>query len=172
MKKINTIEIMENYLTINANVRDSGLLGKAYEVAIRSYISGRPYSKIKSQGKADITFTDENGKRFTCEIKTACGEIEMADRSQYVIYCPVVDAEFLAELQGYVFTREEWQTFINGYTGRGSFTRLDTKKNHLHIQSFYVSDTVRPKASKTIATYIWDRCDEQPTVDEFFAFRF
>lgn len=166
----NTIDIMQKFIQ-EGKADNCGLLGGALEVAIRSYISGRPYGKIKAQGRTDITFTAANGKRCTCEIKTACGEVEMADRSQYIVYCPTVDPLFPAELQAYVFTREEWQAFLNGYTGRGSFIREDKARGHLHIQSFYVSEEIRPRASKAIARYIWDCCDERPTVEEFFAFR-
>lgn len=165
MKKT-TEQIMRDFIQ-ERNATDSGLVGKAYEVAVRSYISQRVQSRVKRQGQTDIRFTHE-GSRFTCEIKTACGEIEVADKSQYIIYCPVVDVDFPAELQGYVFTREEWRAFVNGYTGRGSFVRVDAKRGHTHIQSFYVSETVRPKASKPIAAYIWEVCDNMPTVQEFF----
>lgn len=163
---LGTAEIMQA-LSARYQDSDSGKSGKVYECAIRSYISGRLQCKVKPQGRNDITFTFD-GSRFPAEIKTACGEVEMADKAQYIIYCPVVDLEFPAELQGYVFTRKEWQNFLDGYTGRGKFLREDKARGHLHIQSFYVSETVRPKASKPIASYIWQVCDEQPTVEEFF----
>lgn len=161
-----TVEIMKAFLE-GKSAEDSGAMGKAYEVAIRSYIMRREQAKVKSQNTTDIRFTYE-GKRYTCEIKTACGEIEMAEKSQYVIYCPVVDIDFPAEFQGYVFSRAEWKAFVEGYDGRGSFVRVDKKRGHSHIQSFYVSEEVRPKASKPIANYIWRVCDEMPTVEDFF----
>lgn len=166
MKK-STIEIMNNYTTNKANSLDSGINGKAFEIAIRSYIMNRTQARVKAQGKTDIRFTFE-GSRHTCEIKTACGEIEQAAKNQFVVYCPYVDTSKTAESQGYIFTREEWQAFINGYTGRGSFIRVDEKRGHAHIQSFYVNENVRPKASKPIAKYIWNACENQPTVEEFF----
>ena len=166
MRATNTI--MNDFLS-RANARNDGANGGAYEFATRCYIMGREPKtmSVKAQGKTDITFT-KNGKRYSCEIKTACGEVEMAERNQFVIYCPVVDPDFPAELQGYVFSREEWTTFLNGYTGRGKFLREDSKRGHIHIQSFFVSETVRPKASKPIAEYIWSVCNEMPTVEEFF----
>lgn len=145
---------------------DDGLNGKAFECAIRSYISGRLYTTVKAQNKTDIRFT-HNGKRYTAEIKTACGEIETADKSQYIIYAPYVDTDFPAEFQAYMFTREEWRAFINGYNGRGKFTRTDAR-GHVHIQSFYVSETIRPKASKAIARYIDSVINEMDTVADFF----
>lgn len=145
---------------------DSGRAGKAFEIAVRSYIMGRTAKAVKGQGKTDIRFTFD-GKRHTCEIKTACGEIEQAASNQYIIYCADVDLSFPAEQQGYVFTREQWLDFLNGYTGRGKFLRQDSR-GHTHIQSFYVSETVRPKASKPIAAYIESVLFEMPTVEEFF----
>lgn len=159
-----TIEIMREYLERNTNADDSGRAGKAFEIAIRSYIMGREQVKVKAQGKVDIRLTFE-GARRTCEIKTACGEIETVASAQMVIYAPVVDTEFPAESQAYVFTREQWLDFVNGYTGRGQFLRRDSR-GHEHIQSFYVSETIRPKASKPIANYIWNTCYNLPTVDE------
>lgn len=163
-----TIEIMHDYLTLrNHDLNDSGLFGKAFEIAIRSYIMQRTAKSVKAQGKTDIRFTFD-GSRHTCEIKTACGEIEQAIKNQFVIYCANVDINTLAEAQGYVFTREEWEAFISNYGGRGSFIRVDTKRGHSHIQSFYVSESIRPKASKAIARYIAESLANQPTVEEFF----
>jgi hypothetical protein len=166
MKKT-TIEIMRDYLNTNTNTSDNGRNGKAFEIAIRSYIMNRTAKSVKAQGKTDIRFTFD-GSRHTCEIKTACGEIEQAAKNQYVIYCSNVDINEPAESQGYIFTREEWQAFVNGYNGRGSFVRVDTKRGHAHIQSFYVSESIRPKASKPIARYIAESLANQPTVEEFF----
>lgn len=166
MKKT-TIEIMHDFVNKSTNPNDSGLLGKAFEIAIRSYIMNRTANGVKAKGKTDIRFTFE-GSRHTCEIKTACGEIEQAIKNQFVVYCANVDINTLAETQGYIFTREEWKAFVNGYTGRGSFVRVDPKRGHEHIQSFYVSESIRPKASKPIARYIAESLANQPTVEEFF----
>lgn len=166
MKK-STIEIMRDYLNTNTNTNDTGRNGKAFEVAIRSYIMNRTASRVKAQGKTDIRFTFD-GSRHTCEIKTACGEIEQAIKNQFVIYCPNVDIDEPAEAQGFVLSREQWEAFVNGYTGRGSFVRIDTKRGHAHIQSFYVSEEIRPKASKPIARYIAETMATMPTVEEFF----
>lgn len=163
---MDTVKIMREYINSKSD-SDSGVYGKAFELAIRSYIMGRKVKTVKAQGKVDIRFTFD-GKRHTCEIKTACGEIEQAASNQYIVYCSNVDPDFPAEQQGYIFTREQWIDFINGYTGRGSFVRVDSKRGHTHIQSFYVSETIRPKASKAIARYIEDVLFEMPTVEDFF----
>lgn len=155
------------YLAQYANDNDTGRIGKAYECAIREYLSGRAVKAIKAQGKADAYFSfevNEKRKQVTVEIKTACGDIGTAHKSQFIIYCPEVDVETDAEAQGYVFSREEWMTFVNGYTGRGSFTRVNSR-GELHIQSFRSEG--RPKASKPIAEYIWNACMECPTVEEW-----
>lgn len=163
---MNTINIMQGFVA-NGNNQDSGLEGKAFEVAIRSYIMNRNVKAVKGQGKTDIRFSLD-GKRYTCEIKSACGELDGTDKAQFVIYCSNVDIDFPAELQGYVFTREQWQEFLSGYTGRGKFLRYDSKRGSYHIQSFYVSEAVRPKASKAIARYIEEVLFDMPTVEEFF----
>lgn len=158
------------YLEQYNNTNDSGRNGKAFECAIREYLSGKPVQAVKAQNKIDayFSFKIENGKRkqVTVEIKTACGEIEMASKSQYIIYCPEVCTTMNAEKQGFVFTREQWVSFINGYTGRGSFIR-HSSRGHDHIQSFYSES--RPKASKPIANYIWETCYNLPTVEQWKA---
>lgn len=166
---VNTVDIMTNYFN-GKSAADSGAAGKAFEIAIRSFIMGRAVKAVKTAGQTDIRFTFD-GSRHTCEIKSGCGTVDQTERNQYVIYCPNVDIHFPAELQGYVFTREQWIDFLNGYTGRGSFLRVDSKRGHTHIQSFYVSEEIRPKASKAIAAYIESVLFDMPTVEEFFADR-
>lgn len=160
---------IEKYLARMMNEKDSGRMGKAYEMALREYFSGREQDSVKSAGKVDhtLTFKLEGGKRgkYTIEIKTACGEIEMAARAQFIVYCPEVDPAVDAEEQGYVFSRDEWNAFLTGYEGRGKFIREDAKRGHAHIQSFYTES--RPKASKPIAEYIWATCNEQMLVADW-----
>lgn len=156
------------YLVFFTNEKDTGAYGKAYELAVREYLSGRKQKAVKSQGKTDAYFSfnvDGKKKTVTVEIKTACGEIDTADRSQFIIYCPEVQHTENAEDQGFVFTRSEWVDFVNGYKGRGQFIRVDSKRGKKHIQSFYTEN--RPKASKPIAHYIWDSCLSKPTVAEW-----
>lgn len=146
---------------------DSGKYGKAYEMALREYFSHRKTLRVKPQGKFDayVTFWIEGTKKeVTVEIKTACGDIGTADKSQFIAYCPDVDVSKEPELQGYVFTRAEWREFVNGYTGRGAFTRVD-KVGRKHIQSFRSAG--RPKASRPIAEYIWAVCKSKPTAAEW-----
>ena len=170
---MDTVTIMHEYIAARLEnskraEADFGIYGKAFEIAIRSYIMGRRVKTVKKQGCTDIRFTFDE-KRHTCEIKTACGSnIEQAESNQYVIYCATVDPDFPAELQGYVFTREQWIEFINGYPGRGQFIRYNKARNEYQIQSFYVSETIRPKASKPIAAYIESVLFDMPTVEEFF----
>lgn len=160
--------IIEKYLEFFPNPKDWGRYGKAYELAIREYLSGRAQKAVKSQGKVDTHFTftlDGKRKAVTVEIKTVCGEIDCADCAQFIIYCPDVQPTEEAETQGFVFTREEWRDFINGYDGSGKFIREDSKRGKKHIQSFYSES--RPKASKPIANYIWETCLDRPTVEEW-----
>lgn len=160
---------IEKYLAQYTNEKDSGATGKAFECAIREYLSGRAVQRVKAQGKVDAYFSfacEGKRKQVTVEVKTACGEIEMCARSQFIIYCPEVATDCDAEAQGFVFSREQWEGFINGYTGRGSFIR-ESSRGHKHIQSFRSEG--RPKASKPIAEYIWATCSELPTVEEWKA---
>lgn len=160
--------IIQKYLKRYPDENDKGRLNKAYECAVREFFGGREVDCIKPQGKADhnFTFKRTDGKRqvVTVEIKTACGEIGTAHKSQFIIYCPEIDEDLEAECQGYVFSREEWLSFVTGYTGRGSFTRVNSR-GELHIQSFRSEG--RPKASKPIAEYIWGCCMAQPTAEEW-----
>lgn len=151
----------------NENPKSTGILGKCFECAVKELLSGRHRTKIRPQGKTDAYFTfktEDKRKCVTVEIKTACGEIDYCTKSQYIIYAPEVNLIDDIEEMGFVFTREEWVNFINGYTGRGKFTRV-TPDGKTHIQSFY--STTRPKASKPIADYIWNACFDQPTIAQW-----
>lgn len=161
-----TIKIMHEELATK-KPKDWGKYGDAYEAATRSYLARRRMYGTKQQGVEDIKLTI-NGKAVKIEIKTACAEIDNAATADLVIYCPNVDPDFPAELQGYVFTREQWTNFLEGYTGRGAFVRWDKARQHGHIQSFYWSETVRPASSKALTRYIESVLFEMPTVSEYF----
>ena len=165
MLKETTTKIMnDEYVTRKTN--DYGVNGDCFEIAIRSYLCQRRVHKVKREGAPDIVIT-RNGQKFHVEIKSACGTVDDTLNADYVIYCPDVDINYPAESQGYVFSKEQWHEFLTGYTGRGQFVRYNKARNVSQIQSFYVSDTVRPKASKPIANYIWETVYELPTLDEF-----
>lgn len=158
---------IEKYLAIYSNENDKGANGKAFECALREFFSGVEKTAIKAQGKVDhyFTYKTANGKRrcLSVEIKTACGEIA-THGFKWIAYCPEVDPETEAEYQAYMFSLDEWKAFVNGYTGRGSFTRVNSR-GELHIQSFRSEG--RPKASKPIAEYIWKTCMKKPTAEEW-----
>lgn len=172
--KLNTIEFMARYIAMRLEnsetaTIDDGLIGKAFEVAIRYYMTHRRNFKVKAQGKADIRSKVFGGKAETVEIKTACGELDdtLKDSCKWIIYCPDVDLNLEAEYQAYVFSKDEWIAFLENYNGRGSLTRR-TSNGKLHIQSFYVSDSKRPKASKAIANYIIETCNGQSLLADFY----
>lgn len=167
---MNTVKIMHEEISIR-KATDSGAKGDAGEIAACSYIMGRRVHWVKKADKPDIRFSGKDGKRYTAEIKTACGELNDTYNKQFVFYCPDVDENSPIEGQMFVFTREEWLTFLNGYKGRGQLIRYDSKRGLTHIQSFYVSETVRPKASKPLGNYVFSAVLNQPTLEEFFAFR-
>jgi hypothetical protein len=153
---------------LNAKSTDYGNLGDACELAVREFLTGREQAKVKSQGKKDAYFSYlENGKvkKLACEIKIGCGEIDNLEKSQIIFYAPEIDKNKPIENQIFVFSRQEWLDFLNGYDGRGKLIRVDSKRNHKHIQSFY-SET-RPKASKPIANYIWKTCLDKKTLAEW-----
>ena len=147
-----------------------GNRGNATEMAIKSYSAHRMVKAVRKAGQVDavITFTADNGKRgkVTAEIKTGCGRIDNCADAQFVIYWAEPDLDTDVEHCAVVFTREQWHDFVNGYTGRGSFTKESW--DGLHIQSFRGLVTgCRPKASLPIANYIYDTCDKMPTFAEW-----
>lgn len=154
-----------DYVTEN-----SGAVGSACELALRSYSAGRIVTNVKPCGKFDaiVTFKAENGKRHkvTVEIKTACGRIDHCSNSQYIAYWAEPSDDMEVENGFVVFSREQWLDFINGYTGRGKLTVV--RNGETHIQSFRgIMTGVRPKASLPIANYIYDVCDAMPTFAEW-----
>lgn len=169
---VNTIEIMAEYIAMrkgnSANaIADDGLIGKAFDCACHSYMAGRKTLRVQPQGKCDIRSKAFDGNASNCEFKSACGKIDDTFKKscKYVIYCPDVDLSIEAEFQAYVFTQSEWLDMLNGYNGGQTTHKRD---GHTYIQSFYVSKDKRPKASKKLADYIWECCNNQPLLADFY----
>lgn len=164
------LPIYTHYMTQYANEKDCGALGKIYECAVRESAAGHIVTAVKPSGVVDmyITYKDPNtGKRkkISCEIKTACGEIDVKIKPQLMLYCPEVNGDIDPLKQCFVFSRDEWYTFVTGYPGRGAMLRYDRKRDKYHIQSFFCS--TRPKASKALSEYIWDSCYNRPSLSEY-----
>ena len=153
-------------------IANSGAVGSACELALRSYSARRIVTNVKPCGKFDavITFRADNGKRHsvTVEVKTACGRVNHCSDSQYIAYWAEPCDDVPVEDGFVVFSRDEWLDFVNGYNGRGSFLRHAADGDH--IQSFRgIMTGVRPSASLPIANYIYDCCDNQPTFAEWLS---
>lgn len=150
---------------------DKGSAGKLFEIACRSYTSGRAVDAIKSAGKVDalITYTDaETGKRVSvrAEYKSGSGELS-ADlyKADIVIYCPEVRYDIEAEDQAFVFTQDEFREMLNSYPGRGQLVRYNSKRKVTQLQQFQTESC--PKASAPMANYLWECCYEKPTLKEW-----
>ncbi len=158
--------VYSQFMQFVRSLNSSGAVGEACEMAARSFTSGRIVKAVKPAGKVDAYFTwrDADGKKHSAsvEYKTACGRIDNID-SQFVAYWaePVEDVE--VEDGFVVFSRDEWNAFLDGYTGRGKMTV--ERKGETHIQSFRgIMTGCRPNASLPIANYIYDTCDRMPTL--------
>lgn len=151
---------MSEYVALHWNGKHDGLMGDVWEAAIRYHFNHQLQTVIKP-GEYDI-----KSKRYgRLEVKQACTEVPTGDFDS-IIYCPMVDLNQPAESQAYIFTREEWEEMLKGYDGRGELLRWDSNRSKANIQSFYGSDTVRPKASKPIRRYLDRCCGNQPTLEE------
>lgn len=140
--------------------RDSGLNGKAFECAIKSYIAMREILAISPAGEPDFIAT-YNGKPVSIEIKTGCCKTLDSMNADIVIYAPELDLTQPLEWQAYIFTKAEWSKFLNGYTGRGQLLKNDYDR---HIQSFRSEG--RPNASAPIREYIDTVCFDQPILED------
>lgn len=158
-------------------LEDSGSWGKAFEIAIKKAISAR-VSKADAKVTKNCTYYGDkrikaDGHFLNVEIKTGCGvlayDVEDADmeisslfpKIDYIIYCPEVAANIKAEQQGFVFTRDEFISFLEGYPSMVR-SKVSTQGNlNITIQSF--------KNSKKKSEYVWDACYAQPTVEEWIA---
>lgn len=149
-------------------IYDSGLYGKAFEIEVRAYISGKGVYYVHTANRSDLRTKVFGATPEEVEIKIACGELNATLRKgcKWVIYCPDFDIRYPAKDQGHVMTREEWLDFMSSYDGKGQFLRLDKKTGEYHIQSFYVSEHKRPGASKRITKYIYNYLDYVPTLAE------
>jgi len=157
------------FLQYARSARSDGARGEACEMAARSFTSGRIVKAVKPAGKVDAYFTwrDADGKKHSAsvEYKTACGRIDNID-SQYVAYWAEPVDDVAVEDGFVVFSRDEWNAFLDGYTGRGKLTV--ERNGETHIQSFRgIMTDARPKASLPIANYIYDACEAQPTLAEW-----
>ena len=145
----------------------AGYMGDLWEFAVSFYLSGgRRVRKAigatyRPTGDARTPLLD------ITEIKQSCGELPRGNKWQFVIYCPYPDFSKSTLEQGYVFNRDDWEMFLESYNGRGSFVRWDSTRDKGHIQSFYVSETIRPKASKPIRAYIDEYCSTLLTLGEW-----
>lgn len=137
----------------------AGLDGDVLELAVSFYRSHTLKAGIRT-GKTDM----RSAVWGKVEIKSACGELPQGNYDT-VLYCPEVDYNQPLTAQVFVFTRDEWDEFLGGYTGRGSFLRVDSARGKAHIQSFRSAG--RPKASKPIRDYIDAVCLGQPTLGDF-----
>ena len=138
-----------------------GYAGDVWEFGCSYYLnSGNIIRKCIASASSDAKVC---GERF--EIKSACGELPAGNKWQYVIYTAEVDFAQDPRTTGAVFTREEWDAFINGYAGRGQFLRWDANREKGHIQSF--RSTTRPKASAPMRRYIDDCCKAVMSLGKF-----
>ena len=149
-------------------IYDSGLYGKAFEIEVRAYISGKGVYYVHTANRSDLRTKVFGATPEEVEIKIACGELNATLRKgcKWVIYCPDFDIRYPAKDQGHVMTREEWLDFLSNYNGKGKFLRLDKRTGEYHIQSFFVSEHKRPRASKPMTKYIYDYLDYVPTLAE------
>ena len=159
-----------DFIQYARSLKSSGIIGEACEMAARSYTSNRTVKAVKPAGKVDayLTYTDSNGKRHTLSIeyKTGCGRIDNIGRPDYVAYWPEPLDDIAVEDGFVMFTFEQWNEFLNGYTGRGKLTNV-RKDGETHIQSFRgLLSGARPSASLPIANYIYDTCATRPTLGE------
>lgn len=149
---------------------NSGAVGSAVELAVKSYLFNKTVTRVQSRGKTDAYFTvliGDKKRKVTIEVKTACGRIDHCSASQYIIYWPEPMDDVDVENAAVVFSRDEWERFVNGYTGRGKFINV-RKDGEAHIQSFRgLLSGVRPAASVPIAEYIYSVCDTMPTLAEW-----
>ncbi|MBO7604917.1 MAG: hypothetical protein J6S61_00425 [Elusimicrobiaceae bacterium] len=158
-----------NYLLELLANDESGKEGKAFELTIRSLLAGRLMTTLVINGLWDLT--SKMIQRYynlpklpKVEVKHAC--CQLPKPVDYVVYTPVLYSDESLLSQSYVFTWEEWQAMLNGYEGRGQLTKFNASRNCYNIQSFYGSETIRPKASKPIANYLWSCCLEKITLAE------
>ena len=164
---INESAMLSDFIATRKDT-DTGRVGRAFELVVRSCVHMRVEKNIYHTDAVDMV-SSVIGKYFglgrsaRCEIKTACGELPERE-VDCVIYCPLVEDCFPMTEQAYVFTWEAWNEMLSGYSGRGSLIHVNAIRGTRHIQSFYGSESVRPKASKPIANYLWECCNGQPTV--------
>lgn len=143
-----------------ASYNDSGRFGKAAEIAVASHFARRLEWSVKSVKSFDL-----RSKHFgKVEIKTCLGTLNDTEKADTVFYAPIIDLNYPLADQFYIFTKEEWHDFLNGYNGRGQFVVENPHTNDKRIQSFYVSEEVRPKASKAIRRYIDEFTSTLPTL--------
>lgn len=168
---INTISVLEKYKATRYALatsdemrakleRDSGLNGKAFECAIKSYITGREILAVSPAGEPDL-IARYKGQEVSIEVKNGCCKTLDSMNADIVIYAPELDLTQPLEWQAYIFTKAEWHAFLNGYKGRGQLLKDDYDR---HIQSFRSEG--RPKASAPIREYIDTVCFDQPILED------
>lgn len=80
-----TFETVKRWISeMRDNEKDSGVYGKVFEMAVKTYVNGHRgnWNKVSAKGK-----TDMKSKGVTYEIKSNCGELNPSIiKNDYIIY--------------------------------------------------------------------------------------
>ena len=170
------------------NIRDDGRYGKTAEGQVRYFLNSRTsLDRCQPLGKSDCTLYSRNSdgkrQRVTIEVKTGSGTVcydtshldvslpaqdhvnELYKGTDYIIYCPKYEKGDDVGCEFFVFTRDEFINFLDGYKTKtckkANMLKYNTDNNKniiINIQSFN---------SKAKEMYLWDVLACQPTLSEW-----
>ena len=177
--RMDTTEIFSDLLNL-FNELDDGKIGKITEIIARHLIN--PTSKrfgVTPQNTwyNDIKFFDKATNTYKkAECKTACGELQNINTSDFMFYCPTIQSNIKIEQQLFVIPTMEFLEIMQGYNIKSNLVytgkqivreKMSTSGNKvISFQSFYCE--TRLKASQKLAEFIWNCCYSYPTLKQYF----
>ena len=187
--KINKADKVQQAVNQYLNKNDDGRHGKQAEVMVRfSIVERTMLDKVQALGKDDVIIYTKNNdgkrEREVIEVKLGCGTVDYSDYTDakiagipaqsfvdnafpgvaWIVYLPeACDADVIND-EAWVFSREEFINFLNGYTTKTGKPADMVKYNNkngvtaINIQSFN---------SKPKERYLWNTLAGQPTLGEW-----
>lgn len=168
------------------NEQDKGKNGKNAEVAVRYYLNPRTSQDgCNPLGKDDIQLYDKiTGKRLVIEVKTGSGTLDynasrfdtskpaqaytsqLLDGVDYVAYAPKYNDRDTVEEDFWMFTREQFIAYLEGYTTK---TGKPADMVKYTDKSTGKAINLQEMNSPPKQNYLWATLESLPTLGEWKA---
>lgn len=164
------------YYTKAYDLHDKGAIGKLIDVLVRDYANVQTTARdyvCRPQGMNDFQIK-ANERMISVEIKSGAGDhcadynpyhadgIRQIFKGKMLAFCPEYDSKMPIEKQTFMFTCDEWHDMLEEYGAKWyKNPKLDA------LRGTYTVALNTWQTSKTKSEYIFDKCYEQPTLEQW-----